>query len=224
MNPFEQTRRGAREGLFLGHPLPDPSVESGVIHRSFVEPCPQVLGHPVDRDASRARSVAALLNRRRPTAVIGGVGAVVVDAVERVLGGWSAPHVGKEILVCAPPIADANPAASVSWKRLVSWVFTPVSSTRPNPELHCFPGCLAVGNKGKAERTHVIGLGTPARRGFSRSQRGAAADGPSAAHTDTFPARLPGARGTGLRNNRQTTKNFPDHVYFCHVGTMTQER
>lgn len=59
-------------------------------------------------------NVSSLLNLRSPSAVLGSVGAVVVDAVEAVSRSWTRSHVGVEVLEGPPSLADRDPATSIT--------------------------------------------------------------------------------------------------------------
>lgn len=224
MKLFPDARRRVVEGLRLGHSPLDPVVERGVVHGSFGEPRLEVLCHTVDGDVSGARTVSALLDRGSPSAVLRRVRAVVVDAIKGVLAGWATPHVSKKAFVRGPSFTHKNPASTVSGKRLVSWILAPVSCARPYFELSGFLGRLPVRDMRPAEGSHVIDLRAPARRGLPGTKRRSAANRHASTRAHTAPASLAPRGPVRLFNDRQTTKNFPEHVYFCHAGSMTQER
>src|SRR5207344_2015015 len=59
-------------------------------------------------------TVVLLFTSGRPPTVLRRVGAVVVEAVNRVLGTRSRPHVGQKRRVVMPPaVADRNPTSSI---------------------------------------------------------------------------------------------------------------
>lgn len=68
----------------------------------------------------RLSAVANLLSRSRPAAVLRAVIAVVVNAVDRVLGTWLRPHVGKEVLKrFQPSLADCDASTAVAGEFVV---------------------------------------------------------------------------------------------------------
>lgn len=91
---------------------------------------------PKHPDALRRLRVAAfiplLLGSRGPSAVIRRVGAVVVDAVQRMIGRWASPHVLQERLVGrAPLVTDANTTPAITRIPLVARIVTAVPHIDP---------------------------------------------------------------------------------------------
>ena len=87
--------------------------------------CPIGSDHRLaERDDHKALAgVASLLFRRRPSAVLGAVPAVVVDAVDGVRGRRLRSHVRKEALErLAPPLAHGDPAPAIGGERLAAGV------------------------------------------------------------------------------------------------------
>jgi hypothetical protein len=77
------------------------------------------------RDDKRIPFVARLLSQRCPSTVAGLVIAVVVDAIDRMLAGWSRAHVRQKVLkavAARPALANTDSAPSVFW---ISWISAP---------------------------------------------------------------------------------------------------
>ena len=58
-------------------------------------------------------AIVSLFKRRRPAAIVGGVGAVIINAVERVFFAGSLAHVGKEIVEDHPAFANGDATRAV---------------------------------------------------------------------------------------------------------------
>lgn len=85
--------------------------------------------------------VVCLLKRSRPSAILRRVVAVYVDSVDRVLGRWPRPHVGKKRREVVPPsIAHCYTASAVT---LVAVMCAPVA-TSPSRHPHFVLGRLVV--------------------------------------------------------------------------------
>lgn len=79
-------------------------------------------------------SIEALLALCGPSAIIGRVRTVVVDAINRVCVGWFIAHVCKEGHErVTPPIADINATAAIVSEGLVAVVFAPHFHGDPSP-------------------------------------------------------------------------------------------
>lgn len=80
----------------------------------------------------RMPSIALLLKVGSPSAIGRLVVAAVVDAVDRMLRGWPASHIGKERLIgVTPAFADSNSTAAVISKLLVMWRRAPLAQALP---------------------------------------------------------------------------------------------
>lgn len=87
-----------------------------------------------DRGFRIASFVALLLGASRPSAVGGLVVAVIVDAIQRMIGGWTTTHVGQEGLVrCAPAFADDDTALCV--QSVAGATFTGTAVNHRGPRL-----------------------------------------------------------------------------------------
>jgi hypothetical protein len=85
-------------------------------HSLLAGPIAKVLALAVDLDDIGVTAVPGLLLRRGPPAIVRGVGAVVVNPVNRMSRGWPWPHVGEkmvEAIRTAPPLANRDTALYV---------------------------------------------------------------------------------------------------------------
>lgn len=90
--------------------------------------------------------ISLLLASRRPSAIRRFVPAIVVDSIERMIGGWRAAHVLKECVVgVGPSVADCNPPSSVARVGDVPRQAAPLLHVFPDS---VFPGLrVAVGSR-----------------------------------------------------------------------------
>ena len=92
----------------------------------------------VERDWAHTPAVLPLLLCCRPAAVLGRIGPVVVDPVDRVKRRWGLSHVGKELLkTLAPARVDDDPAAAVIPVRSVLGVVATVDHMPPTLVHRC---------------------------------------------------------------------------------------
>ena len=85
----------------------------------------------IERDRSASLSpVHVLLVASCPTAVVGKVSEIVVDAVNRQFG-WTVAHVGNEISKVTPPITDSDASSAVVVKSIVTRITTAVDHVNP---------------------------------------------------------------------------------------------
>ena len=84
-----------------------------------------------DNDINRVAPVHLLLLSRGPLAVVWPVVLFVVNALQCIAEG-SRPHIGGEIGVTFPPVADANPSAAVVFPLLGVGVSTPYPHGSPD--------------------------------------------------------------------------------------------
>ena len=80
-------------------------------------------------------TVISLFTSRRPAAIAGGIGTVVVDAVDTVCGAWASSHIGEKIGVVVPARVDGNASASIILKRFDVWIIASRTKSAPNPPL-----------------------------------------------------------------------------------------
>lgn len=101
-----------------------------------LRPDPDRLSETIQRQVDGRGAVVALRSWGRPSAIVRLVVAVVVFAVELMLGRGSLAHVGEEIdKAAAPAVAHRDPSSAVS---MILRVFGPVASllnALPNVEL-----------------------------------------------------------------------------------------
>jgi hypothetical protein len=94
----------------------DPVFNGSVRHADAATPLGHVQRQPVHRQQPVTARVVCLGVQCRPDAIIKRVTSVVVFALDRVVGAGLRPHIGVEILEgLKPPIADRDPASSVSF-------------------------------------------------------------------------------------------------------------
>ena len=88
---------------------------------------------PVDNENYIVSTVVLLLRHRRPAAVPGRVGAIIVDTVERVLRGRLWAHIVHErAIVVSPSFADRNPSPAVARVGRVFRVTAPFKNLPPH--------------------------------------------------------------------------------------------
>ena len=91
----------------------------------------------VDGEHVRRSAVARLLELGRPSAVLRAVVAVIVDAVETVLGRRARTHVLEEGFEGVPPFAHLDAAATVAGVGVVALVAATLAHPAPGPVLWC---------------------------------------------------------------------------------------
>lgn len=93
------------------------------------------------RDQAIRPSIALLLDPRGPTAILGRVGSVIVDAIKGEFRPRPRPHVGIEVRkAILPPLTDRNAAATIIGKGLMVRVVAPTPHVVPD---HPFVGSAA---------------------------------------------------------------------------------
>lgn len=86
----------------------------------------------VVRDRFRERAILALLKATRPSAVVGCVRAVAIDAVNRVFRGWAPAHVGQEVLErLAPAVTNRDASSAVAVVVLGVWIKATFAKVTP---------------------------------------------------------------------------------------------
>src|ERR1051325_7891617 len=116
----ELAMRRLEDGHFRLPSSQDPTAKRALVDSRYPRPIGDDPAFAADLEKVNARGISPLLYLRCPPHVSGLVVPVVVDAVERVLAGRSAPDVGKEALErLAPAIAHRDTATAVSVKRLM---------------------------------------------------------------------------------------------------------
>ena len=124
-------------------------------------------GHsfPVMGYISTPTHVIGLLFRCCPPAIIRRVITIIVDTVNRVLGGWLQTHIGKEIFKrIFPPIADSDSSTSVSRVFRVSDVVASIFYASPRVIFWspCFAMCKPVRSQSATTRTPLSSRYSPA--------------------------------------------------------------
>ena len=85
----------------------DAPFECAIWDAFFASPIFHALRFPFSGNPDGNATVSDLLVPRRPSAVVGAVVAIIIDAVKRVFRGWFRPHIGVEVLERFQP-ASAN--------------------------------------------------------------------------------------------------------------------
>jgi hypothetical protein len=80
----------------------------------FLGPTSHRESHPAKGDELRGFGVLHLLSWGRPSAIRWLVVSIVVDALKRMSVAGSSTHVGDEVLVTHPPLADRDSATAIS--------------------------------------------------------------------------------------------------------------
>lgn len=118
-------------------------VESKRFHMKFFSPVFQTQGLAPIGEPGCAPRISALFCRGGPTAILRRVGAVVVDAVERMFGVWAFTHIFEEIRKRAEPtVTDDDSAAPV--------VLILLERFRVAARFHRFPGAIFGGLSGSS--------------------------------------------------------------------------
>ncbi len=106
--------------------------QRAVIHIEDARPFRHRLGAPVERNLSVPARIVRLFYMVRPSAVLGRVRTVIVDAVDRVLLRWASPHVFEERReVVAPTVTHPYSAASIIGELVVLRVVAAVFYSLP---------------------------------------------------------------------------------------------
>lgn len=82
-------------------------------------------------------SIYSLFFTCRPSTILGGIGAIIVNAINRVLRRWSLPHVDKEILKYLPALTDFDSAAAITLITANIWFFAPPAEISPRRVFWC---------------------------------------------------------------------------------------
>lgn len=174
----------------------------------------------------RAQTVHALLAPRRPSAVLGRVRSVVVDAVEGVLRGGLRSHVGKEgVEATTPAVAYRDPSAAVggvaTMRRLLASSDHAVVGSREG---------MSVEQEAPREPASAVTLrerfplDAAARLGVSAHEVGCAHDRATPAIALARPGHLLVPVGAGPRNDVQTAEALAGQIErFGHIPNVTQQ-
>lgn len=77
-------------------------------------------------------SIIHLLKSGRPPAIFWAIIAIIVNAVNREIGGWARPHIGIELLEDLPLFADFNASATIARIAMILWIFATLSHAPPS--------------------------------------------------------------------------------------------
>ncbi len=110
---------------------------------------------PAKSDPFSGPSVRGLLCARGPSAVAWLVVPIVVDSLDRELW-WARPHVGQEVLVGSPTLAERDASGSVVGERLRLWIEASLLDRSPRHVLAWFglvalPGSTVCDGVGSGE-------------------------------------------------------------------------
>lgn len=169
-------------------------------------------------------SIAALLGRGGPSAVLWRVGAVVINAVNRVLSGWSSAHVGdKRSVGLAPSLADGDTAATVIPIADVALVIAAGFHALPNLVLCCRSRAVALSMlTGCYAGSCSFAPYASTALGASGFQHPALSDGLTATITAAHPLNRTRLRNPG--DNHQAAESLPYKALSgSHVFNFTTE-
>ena len=109
-----------------------PCVEGGRRNSGFLSYGYERLCRAVVNNVDVVALVDTLFFSCRPAAVLRGVWAVIIDALNAVFGARSTPHVGKELIErLLPAIANKNSTPAVIFVRLIRGVAAALSHVHP---------------------------------------------------------------------------------------------
>lgn len=148
----------------------------------------------INDDMAIPPAVVVLLRRCRPSAVVGRVGPIVVNAVETASFGTRA-HVAEERFeAVAPRVDDCNPAGTIAWEFLTLPAEAPIAHALPS---------VVLGGLSRACRMAMLRNTSDSRRALRASERAPVSqkativDAFSSTLTSTEPARPGRTRGVG---------------------------
>lgn len=179
-------------------------------------PCPvlNTQGFTLVGEPEVSPSVSCLFSSSSPSAVLRGVGAVVVDALDRVFGGWFPTHIGQEVRVGSSPTgADNDPTAAVILPGGVVGVVATVVDMFPTSVLRA--PAISVGGAMFPMETPA-GLGTPVSEGRPPDFFLDAAIAPTPPH-DTLPSSL-----ASIPQDNKAPESLPGKVFDGHTRLLTQ--
>ena len=176
------------ERAFHGPALRQTDAEGRNWDAQFCRPLAEQLRASMKGQATVLAGIAGLLLHGGPTTVVGAVGAVIVDAVQRVQRRGSRTHVGqKGLKTVTPAVAHHNAAGTVAVIEAASWIATPLDGVAPRAIF----GCAAAAMRPPHVAEHAAFATSARRRGAAR-QGSSLDDGRGAAVALTAP--VPAAR------------------------------
>lgn len=92
---------------------PKPRLDRSTIHAQSLSPFNHGEAESVMGNYDIRSAVSRLLNSGRPSAILRGIGAIVIDAVQLVTRRWTWPHIGKEVIEESPTVTDCNAPCTV---------------------------------------------------------------------------------------------------------------
>jgi len=155
-------------------------------------------------------AVIGLLNTSCPAAVRWLVATVSINAVQAVVFGWPAPHIGKEVFVNKPTLANGYAATAI---------IVVLSAERPFASLnHTIPNLVFITIMSDVFGTPDFNRATPAALSFSASQRIASNNLFCSAIAATKPVRTFavsafGNAYSGITQNKIAIKPLSREVY-----------
>lgn len=120
------------ESFSFGHTRAEPVVECLSRRFGTQKPFGEREGSVADRDATSSTSVSILHGPSCPPAVFGAVGTIIVDPIDRMVRVRSSTHIGEEVSVVSPSIANHDASASVVLERFRSRAVAARKHARPS--------------------------------------------------------------------------------------------
>lgn len=120
-----------RERLGSGPSEFKPFAQRADPHSALSRPFSHSLNAPFEAQSPVTSRVIALLGRSGPTAILRAVAEAVVNPFQRVVIGWSRPHIGKKINCGLPSFAHRYSASAVVLKFEIILIFTAVHHVSP---------------------------------------------------------------------------------------------
>lgn len=203
--------RTTSHSTFRRFPAPHTVARGGAVDSVQAAPLGHRSGDAADRRRRYGAFVSRLLKNRRPTAVLGGVRAVHVDAVDAVLRTRALAHVRKEVLEAGePPPAHHDPAPAVVGEVGVPGIPGSLFHALPCVVLHgVTTPCPAVRG---TRRTGPLALKTAATLSVTAPQYGRGRGGLSAADASASPTSGPRFRVFDAFNDGQPTELLSDQI------------
>ncbi len=184
--------------------------QRAVIHIEDARPFRHRLGAPVERNLSVPARIVRLFYMVRPSAVLGRVRTVIVDAVDRVLLRWASPHVFEERReVVAPTVTHPYSAASIIGELVVLRVVAAVFYSLP---CRVFFRWISI---------ETVAVGARSLRDLFTAKTATTAHGRYAT-TGTLAAPIPGWTGKWhALESGEPAESMASQVYLAHFDKFT---
>ena len=174
-------------------------------------------------DPYRNSAIAVLLFFCCPVAVLWIISLVVVQAIHRVSGRWTRPHVGKEVLKLHPALANADSTPAVVRKVCRFWIGAPGKHPAPNAVFACpahrMCSLVRAVSFGKLLSTYA-----PARQALASQQVRRPERLSRAASAETFPHRAAPRVVRCAAGDGKAAKALSSEVErFVHANTVLRK-